>query len=462
MTWLHRAVVYPATVHLRGEGEVFGAIGELEVLQAASPAEHDAAVQRRLASIIGFAGRKVPLYRRRWGAVGAPDPSVAELLLAEIPLLSKEDVQRHADELRAADGPWRVTHKTTGGSTGQVVTIVKDRSATAHEMAASWLGYGWYGIAPGDRSARFWGAPTTARRWLRATLTDFVMNRVRFSAFAFRDADLERYWSRCLAFEPAYFYGYVSMLEQFARFVLARGYDPSELGLRAVVTTSEVLTGPQRELIERAFGAPVQNEYGCGEVGPIAYECPNGSLHVMSPNVHVEVLTERGLPAEDGEIGEVVITDLHNRAMPLVRYRLGDLAIRGRPCACGRSFPVLATVVGRSLDFVETPDGRRYHGEFFAYLCEDLRAAGCPVERIQVTQHVPDSVELSVVLAEATLGVDRVADQILAEARTRLPGMHVTLRHVREIPRTAGGKLRVVENRIQPRVRDHVPAVPVA
>jgi phenylacetate-CoA ligase len=310
-------------------------------------------------------------------------------------------------------------------------------------MAATWLGYGWFGIAPGDRAARFWGQPAHLKRRLRFAAADIAMNRIRFSAFAFSEADLDRYWRACLAFRPSYLYGYVSMLEAFARFVVSTGRNGRELGLVSVVTTSEALSEQQRQVIREAFGAPVQNEYGCGEVGPVAYECPQGLLHVMTESVLVEVLQPDGNRAGPGESGEVVVTDLMNRAMPLIRYQLGDYATVGGECSCGRGFPTLSKVWGRAYDFVEGADGRRYHGEFFLYLIEELRERGMEIHQFKVRQTAGDALEVMVVAPNDPEGV---ATEVRAGLARRLPGFSVAVIQVDEIARAASGKMQLIEN----------------
>jgi phenylacetate-CoA ligase len=312
-----------------------------------------------------------------------------------------------------------------------------------------WWAYGWRGIRIGDRVARFWGVPVTAQRRLLARAADLATNRVRFSAFAFTDADLERYWKRCLAFRPVYFHGYVSMLEAFAQYVRAEGYDGTRLGLTSIVATSEVLTSPQRQLLEATFGCPVQVEYGCGEVGPIAYECERGSLHVMAQDLVVEVLRPDGADVGPGEAGEVVVTDLNNRAMPLVRYQLGDFASVGDSCPCGRALPVLKAICGRAYDFVLAPDGRRYHGEYFMYLIEDLRRSGIEIRAFQVLQTSANKLKVAVVPPADSIGAEeRAVEALLGE---RLPGMEVHAERTAVIPRLPSGKMQVVVNRLEDR-----------
>lgn len=442
--WIYGRIVYPSVVRAIGEGSLFRRLEALESIQW-WPAEKVEELQRqRLADLLSYAATHSEHYRAILGGRASVEVDEALGILRSLPLLTKTDVQTKTPQLLAVPAPGRLTRKTTGGSTGQAVTILKDRFALAFERAAMWLGYGWAGIHFGDRCARFWGSQFDGRRRLLGRAGDFAMNRLRFSAFAFDDADLERYWRRCLAFRPAYLYGYVSMLEAFAAFIDRRGYDGRAIGARAVITTSEVLAPPQRALLERVFGTRTFVEYGCGEVGPIAYECEQGSLHMMSADLVVEFLDDRGNPVGDGESGQIVLTDLNSRAMPLIRYRIGDNGIAGKACACGRGFPVLAKIWGRAYDVVQGVDGRRYHGEFFMYLFEDLRKSGREIRQFQVVQDRPDHLTIRIVADSET--VTDIAPIIKDHLAAKLPGIEVVVERVDVIERSASGKTQVVRN----------------
>jgi phenylacetate-CoA ligase len=443
---IHRHIIFPAIVRARGEGQMFGRVRELTGLQWLNPVQLRQRQAEKLASLLNYAVEHSPYYAAAWGSGRRFDKDSVFEQLRGLPMISKSDLQNSQDAMLARPLLRRVSRKVTGGSTGEAVGVVKDREAIAAERAASWLAYGWFGLRMGDRGVRFWGEPTTLDRRFRFAASDFAMHRLRFSAFAFDDADLERYWARCGAFRPDYFYGYVSMLEALAHFVVRRGLTREWPGLKVVITTSEVLTMPQRELMKRAFGAPVQNEYGCGEVGPIAYDCPDGSLHLMTENQVVEVLRSDGTPAGPGESGDIVLTDLSNHAMPLIRYRVGDLAAVGDSCGCGRGFPVLQKVWGREYDIVTAPDGRRYHGEFFMYLFEDLRSQGAGVEKFQVIQHDADSLEVKLVIKDPGTA-DALEARVHEEFKRRLPSMETTMSRVSAIPPKPSGKSTVVENR---------------
>lgn len=442
---IHRHLLFPAIVKARGEGEMFRRTRELEALQWDTEARILRRQSSRLTEILTWASERSPFYREAFNGPRRFRPETVREELLTLPIIGKADLQKSHEAMLVQPLPGRVTRKVTGGSTGEAVGVVKDRAAIAAERAATAMAYGWFGVKMGDRAVRFWGAPTTRERRMRFAASDFAMNRLRFSAFAFNDADLEQYWRRCEEFRPDYFYGYVSMIETFANFALRKGLRRQWDGLKAVITTSEVLTDPQRELIERAFGVPVQNEYGCGEVGPVAYGCEKGSLHLMTESQVAEVLRPDGSIAGPGESGEIVLTDLNNRAMPLIRYKVGDLAVVGGQCACGRGFPTLEKVWGREYDIVEAPDGRRYHGEFFMYLFEDLRTQGASVEKFQVIQTNEASLEVRLVIRDAA-EADRLEAIVQQEFERRLPSMSVRMSRVTEIPPKPSGKSTVVEN----------------
>lgn len=415
-------------------------LAALERLSVEEMREYQAS---RVRAALAYAFEHSPYYRERWlpSDLDLSDPIAS---LQRLPTTDKRTLQQHGLALTAVPRVRRVTSKTTGGSTGQAVTVLKDRGALACEMAASWHAYRWFGVQRGDRAARFWGDPFTLRRKLRYAAADFAMNRLRFSAFAFDAAALEKYWQQTLRFRPDYLYGYTSMLAEFARFVQERGYDGRALNLKVVISTSEVLTDVHERLLTDTFGCAVQNEYGCGEVGPVAYTCERGTLHVMSSNVFLEVIGDDGMASGVGEAGELVITDLNNRAMPLVRYRVGDFGVRAGPCSCGRPFPPLERIFGRAYDFVVGLDDRRFHGEFFMYLFEELRQRGHRFEQFQVIQQSPTQVRADIVSNDGDIAA--LAAHLGSRLAEHLPGVALSVRRVPSIQRAASGKMRVIVN----------------
>lgn len=147
---------------------------------------------------------------------------------------------------------------------------------------------------------------------------DLLLNRVRYSAFDYTPETFAGWWERLRRQRPTWIYGYASLAWEFARWLGERGQGDAIPGLRAIVTTAEIATPRMKEEIARAFGVPVHEEYGCAEVGSIANACEKGRLHLNSENLHIEILSEDGRLRREGK-GRFILTELHNRAQPLLR-----------------------------------------------------------------------------------------------------------------------------------------------
>jgi len=209
----------------------------------------------------------------------------------------------------------------------------------------------------------------------------------------------------------------------------------------AIHSTAEVLSSVDRQLIEQYLRGPVYDYYGSRDAGAIAGECrARNGLHVFCDLTHVEVLREDGSPCAAGETGEVVVTNLHEHAMPLIRYRTGDLAVfADRECACGRKLPVIETLLGRSDDVVVTPDGRRV-----GRLDPIFKAVSSFYES-RIVQDAADHVRVEYVADTEVPPAERAT--LLTELRNRLgPSMRIDVVRVTAIPRTRRGKLRMVVN----------------
>lgn len=412
----------------------------LRATQWASREEILVMQERRFQAVVEQAVQHVPAYARRFATIVGPC-SLRDI--TNLPTLNKQQLREDHSALHHRAPPRLCMYKTTGGSTGEPVTVRKTRQAMAWELAATWRGYEWAGVAIGDRQARFWGVPLTASARSKAKLTDFICHRRRFSAFNFTEGDLEEY-SKMLSASPVdYFYGYASMIAEFARWHLSCGRS-LRVAPKAVITTSEVLAPDDREAIESAFDCRVYNEYGCGELGTIAHECEHGRLHVNDENLIVEIL-DGDRTCGPGEKGEIVVTELNNVALPLIRYRTGDFgAISAEFCPCGRSLGVLDGLFGRAYDFILMPDGTRYHAEFLMYVFEEAQRQHIGVSQFRVIQTTIRSLRVEVVPAPTEFSKE---DEIRLVQRMReLLGddMDISVVRIASIPREASGKMRVI------------------
>ncbi len=390
------------------------------------PREELEAFQKdKLVSLLRVAGRDVPFYRN--GRLsGISTEGSARDVLGRLPILTRAAIRQAGENMLNPNGK-RVQRSRTGGTTGEPLEIWRDRATAAIGEAALWRGKSWAGIRPWDRAVavKGFGKGGLLGRFRMRLLNKWVVP-------AFRPGAAERSRAQALIrrVRPAVVEGYVTDLLS-----LAEGQDFSSAQVRAVLTTGEMLYPDQKEILSAAFSAPVFSYYGCNEISSLAYECERGAKHVVDEHVIMEAVDEAGQAVWDRP-GRLLVTDLDNRAMPLIRYELGDVGTlsRGR-CGCGRSLLVLQALEGRRQDALRNEAGDRLGATFFAGRFRDLRHLG----RFQLVQEDARSVEILHEGEGAPAAAE--AKEVAEEIRRRLGDeMQIRIRRVDQIPLTARGK----------------------
>jgi phenylacetate-CoA ligase len=278
----------------------------------------------------------------------------------EIPLLTRADLQIRADAIRASVYP-RAHGKTfdiaTGGSTAEPVTVRRTALTQLFWQAATLRDHLWHrrDLAATLAIIRQFPQPvdeTKPERW-GGVLRSGPAWHLPIST----DVETQLRWLQKV--DPDILLTYPGNLDALLTHRCHEGIALPRL--REVRTVSGTVTASLRERCQQVLGAPLTDLYSAQEVGVIALQCPaSGLLHVQSEHLRVEVLDEEGLPCREGEIGQVVVTDLHNFAMPLIRYALHDWAEVGPLCRCGRGLPTLRRVMGRTRNMARTPEGRAF------------------------------------------------------------------------------------------------------
>ncbi len=324
-----------------------------------TPEEVARSQRTRLAMLLSHAIATVPYYRDTYRCLRAPVASEdLRTVLDRLPILTKKEIQSHGKALRSTAVPAEhVRTAKTGGSTGTSLTVHFDIDCEAHRVAAAWRSDGWASWQLGDLRGAVWGSPSlpgTRREHVRAWLYDrtFYLDTMHLSPEA-----MAAFYATYQRRKPRVLFGHSHSLYILARYLEGSGLRPTPPA--GIISTSMMLMQPERETIERVFTAKVFNRYGCEEVGLIAAECDrHQGLHVNAEHVIVEILDDRGKAVLPGVSGRVVVTDLINRAMPLIRYEVGDLAVWGKAkCPCGRALPLISHLVGRTADFLIRVDG---------------------------------------------------------------------------------------------------------
>ena len=419
---------------LRGE-PVVRVLRELES-GSGWPEERVRALQAgRVRRLLRHAFEHVPFYREAWSKVGfAPGDWDRPEALASLPVLEKRQVQEQGARMRVAGARDALVAKTSGSS-GTPVSVLRSHLSWAHAHANQIRAWRWHGVDVGERHAYFWGLAFDAAGRRQALLKDWFFNRERCSAFTLDGAQAADFYGRMRRHPAAFALGYPSALAQFASELRARGLDGRALGWRAIVATAEVLHPHQRALLRETFGAAIVNLYGCAEAGVLAMECERSGLHVPAESVALQWMDG----ANHGSPREVLVTDLHNFAQPLIRYRAGDLVeTAAGPCACGRPLPVIGAVSGRAGDTIVLPDGRRLNANLPSYVFKHHAAAGT-VQEYQFVQFGDGRVELRIKPGPG-FG-DETAREIRSEVAHVL-GLQVDLRLLERFERSARGKHR--------------------
>jgi phenylacetate-CoA ligase len=342
---------------LRGE-DVWAILDRIDGYQWLTSNSLEEMQFHQIKKLLSSAFLHVPYYQRIMKERGIhPDGIQSFEDFSQFPVLTKENIKANWRYLMNGNAKLRTSLRQTSGSTGVPLRIIKDRQTTAFMDAAMYRSYSWYGISPGARQLRIWGTEIGALGKAKERLKDLLLNRIRLSAFDLDKGNFSDLIWRIDRFRPFFIYGYAQSVFEFAKFIVGENLDLSYLKLRAVIVTGEMIFDWQKQLINCAFKCPVINEYGCTEAGIISIECPSGNMHVMSDILYVETLKSNGL--NDEEEGEILITELNNNYSPLIRYKVGDKGkLFNKLCPCGRGFPVLTHLKGRSDDFIVFPNGK--------------------------------------------------------------------------------------------------------
>lgn len=376
----------------------------------------------------------VPFYQRRFSHWAASGVGTWEQY-RELPVSSRRDIQQAGAAMHSAVVPpahGALVSTQSSGSTGSPLVTLGTAWTQLMWHALLLRDHLWHGrdlqgklaaIRTQTTNATFdgWGIATAA--FLTGSS---VVRRMT------DDLDEQVHW---LAQEnPDY-------LISLATNVQALAARSQELGvqlqrLKQVRTYGEMLRPESRDIVRAAWSVEIVDSYSSEELGYIALQCPACEhYHVQAESVIVEVLDEAGRPCKPGAIGQIVVSTLHNFAMPLLRYASGDFAEMGNPCACGRGLPVLRRIVGRQRNMLVRPGGGRYWPSFASELWREI----APIEQIQLVQKDRDSIELRIV-APRELTADETRRLFAALENSLGCVYRITLVRLAEIPRSAGGK----------------------
>ena len=383
LSWLSKHVFFPLW-QIKDGAHRHRYLRELEASQWLDADTLRARQWERLREIVAYAFRNCPYYREKLSAVGFAGNLGSEEEFRRLPFLTKQDIRARGEELLSRDfRRQELVEARTGGSTGVALKVYFDERCQQMRNAAAMRSDRWVGWDIGMKVAAIWGNPPkadTLKKKLRLLLLDrfIYLDTMDINASAVRRFVQE--WRRT---RPQVLFGHSHSIYVLAKHLRQLGLD--NLRPKGIIATSMMLLAPEREFIEQVFASRVTNRYGCEEVGLIACECEqHEGMHINVDHVVVEFLRDDGSDAQPGEDAHIVVTDLNNRGMPLIRYKVEDMGVpSARTCTCGRGLPLMERVTGRRADFLKRPDGSLVAG---VSLVERTLTAIPGIEQMQLVQ----------------------------------------------------------------------------
>jgi phenylacetate-CoA ligase len=381
---------------------------------------------------------QVPYYRSLFDHSGfTPSQFNTMSDFKKVPLLTKSDVRRNKVDIRSKGFPrFQIESEVTSGSTGEPLDFSIDIATRAMERALALRHLMWLGYKPGDMIAEIKSESFSDPG--RLFTYSPVSKTVKFGSFRMTYEKLEAIVRILQRFQPRFIKGYPSCLSIVARWM--ERHKKSIGPVEYVTTSSETLYPSVRNQIEQVFKCPVVDHYGQNEQVAYAFQCSEaGGYHIQMEQNLVELI-----PAADGQL-EIVGTSLWNHAMPFLRYRTGDFAVKLEgTCPCGRQHPMLTSIKGKHGDIIVTPEGNLVSVVAMTYALDHFEE----IKESQIIQEDIRTLRVKVVPWEKLTEITK--DALMNKFRYYLDSdrMNILVEEVGEIQRVGSGKKPFVVSRV--------------
>jgi phenylacetate-CoA ligase len=422
----------------------FAMLKELDASQRWPRAQLEELQLARLRGLLSAAYEHSPYWRSVMDDRGVQPESVASLAdLGRLPLLEKSALRERREEMVWREEGPRLKLVRTSGSTNEALQFYTNSNREAAINAARIRGHRWIGVNKGDKEVYYWGSPVELHAQDRVKrVRDWLVNEPLTNGFEITEQAIPRYIEQWKTWRPKCLFGYPNSFLLMVHMAAKAGIDLKALrsrGVRVICTTSEMLGEVNRRIISEAFGLPVYDSYGLREAGLVGHECRHQTMHTMDEQVILETIDPRTLRPTDGE-GELVVTSLISRVMPVIRYRTGDIVTLTRAaCPCGLALGRMEISGGRVADFVVTNQGKWVAGYFIIYICRSMKG----VVKFQAVQDRPGEVRVRLVV-DGQFPSDG-AEQVKAAVRARRASDdRIEVEIVEDIAPAPSGKYRPV------------------
>lgn len=390
--------------------------------------------KEKLGKLLGHANKNSPYYLLQNIPVN-PNPYA---WLKSFPILPKKTFRENLDYILTRPIDENLTSVMSSGSTGppSKVYFSKEEISTTRALQIIW--WEWAGYRFGNSLLQ---TGVNMNRTREKAIKDKLLNTRYIDAMSHSEAQILNELHLLSKHPRDHFVAYASSLYLFAKTALAHGI--MDIKFHSVISLGEKLLPQFREAIEQAFSCKVYDTYGASEGFLIASQCNQGKYHLMTPHVVVEILDEKNKEVEPGQIGRVVLTGLDNFTTPLIRYEVGDLAVKGHPgkCACGLELPFLEEIIGRITEFILTPSGKFITVQTVVRVLKHFPE----IEQFKVVQIDSDLYKLIYISPKNQLDVREKEIKSMFEEVFGEP-LRFEFEKVKELPKAKTGKFQLIEN----------------
>lgn len=396
--------------------------------------------QQQLHVLLRHAYDNVPMYRALWDEAGVRPADIRSLDdLPKLPMTDKEHVVGAGNDAldRRLDAE-TLDKMSTSGTSGRAITM-RRVYPEMRLVRRSYLRSLFYnGARPWQHSV------TMASTWLSNKKGRFIQTFAK-TCHIYPTDTIDQQIQTLRDFKARNLMGQTGGLYLLARELLRRG---QTFPLKLLAPTGATLMPQMRQAMREAFQTEPRDLYGAVELGAVSWQCKRGNYHIDADRMLVEIVDSEGVPVPKGQTGQVVCTTLHGYSMPLIRYRLRDVAsMSTETCDCGLKFPLMNAVQGRINDFLPTPSGELVSPHYLYHIFDHV--GGSPVKEWRIIQHAPDRLTYEYV-PEDNFNASALEGGMNVIRERFGAGVTVQARQVDSVPMTPNGKRTCIVSELDP------------
>lgn len=424
------------------QGRAIRILNQLKTVETANIEAIKGYQREKLIHVLKTCFLEIPYYKKYDTEINLDSLLYNEFL--KIPILTKDIIREQGDALLNENYPNinKAFKNTSGGSTGEPVEFYRTEDQSIHGLSNYYYALSLNGVDIYDTSVDLWGAERDMyNTGSNFTFRTYLQNKYTLNTFVLSENIIKDYINRLNLIKPKFIKAYVHSIYDISKYI--NKYQIKMLFTPIIHCTTGPLYPEMRVEIKKAFNnAHVYNFYGSREVSAIASETSSDNgMSVLFDNVFLEILDDEGRPVGKGEEGNVIVTTLNNLYMPLLRYKIGDRAIKGDEFDFGTL--CLGTVVGRTLGVVHKKDGSKIDGQFFTTLFFHKKG----IEKFQLVQKTLDYLELNIVKSPEF--DQNELNQILSRIENELSDVVIEVKFCEKINLTSTGKIMYVYSEIE-------------